>query len=180
MEQVYGINRASRSAKGRWLARGVETLLWQYPGLRLAFLDGPGGDEQKGKPQYSVLIKGSGRQPEGTDSAVLEEYRCEPRCAKIPLGFRAWHRRCTGAVPQGAVPSSDALRALNPSLDRLPAHFFRLLDRRPDHFAKCWVRGRVWRGVGLGGIKLGRNGVRRRAGDQALWLRARAGLCAMP
>lgn len=73
--QVYGINRASSGAKGRWLARGVETLLSQYPGLRVAFLDGTAGDDQKGAPQYSVLIRGSGRMPQGTDSAVLEMYR---------------------------------------------------------------------------------------------------------
>lgn len=73
--QVYGINRVSSSAKGRWLARGVETLLSQYPGLRVAFLDGPAGDAQKGATQYSVLIRGSGNKPQGTDSAVLEMYR---------------------------------------------------------------------------------------------------------
>lgn len=27
--QVYGKNRGSATAKGRWLARGVETLMWQ-------------------------------------------------------------------------------------------------------------------------------------------------------
>lgn len=31
MAQVHGKNRRSDSAKGCWLARGVETLLWQYP-----------------------------------------------------------------------------------------------------------------------------------------------------
>lgn len=73
--QVYGINRVSSSAKGRWLARGVETLLSQYPGLRVAFLDGPGGDAQRGAPQYSVLIRGTGHTPQGTDSATQEMYR---------------------------------------------------------------------------------------------------------
>ena len=72
---MYGINRASSSAKGRWLARGVETLLSQYPGMRVAFLDGPGGDAQKGAPQYSVLIRGTDEVPQGTDSAVKEMYR---------------------------------------------------------------------------------------------------------
>jgi hypothetical protein len=37
--QVYGKNRGSTTAKGRWLARGVETLMWQYPGLRVAYMD---------------------------------------------------------------------------------------------------------------------------------------------
>jgi len=36
VEQVYGRNRGSANAKGRWLARGVETLLYQYPGLRVS------------------------------------------------------------------------------------------------------------------------------------------------
>ena len=73
--QVYGINRASSGAKGRWLARGVEFLLAQYPGMRVAFLDGPAGDAQKGAPQYSVLIRGTGDMPQGRDSAVMEMYR---------------------------------------------------------------------------------------------------------
>ena len=36
--QVYGQNRESSTAKGRWLARGVDLLLHQYPGLRVAFI----------------------------------------------------------------------------------------------------------------------------------------------
>ena len=43
--QVYGKNRGSTTAKGRWLARGVETLMWQYPGLRVAYMDTNTGGE---------------------------------------------------------------------------------------------------------------------------------------
>jgi hypothetical protein len=42
--QVYGKNRGSTTAKGRWLARGVETLMWQYPGLRVAYMDTNSGE----------------------------------------------------------------------------------------------------------------------------------------
>ena len=71
--QVYGRNRGSASAKGRWLARGVETLLFQYPGLRVAFLDeAPGGARQ----QYSVFVRGTGAPPEGLDGQTFEIYRC--------------------------------------------------------------------------------------------------------
>ena len=70
--QVYGRNRGSASAKGRWLARGVETLLFQYPGLRVAFLD-----EASGGRQYSVFIRGTGAPPEGLNGQTDEIYRCQ-------------------------------------------------------------------------------------------------------
>ena len=68
---MYGRNRGSASAKGRWLARGVETLLFQYPGLRVAFLD-----EAPGGRQYSVFVRGTGAPPEGLDGQTEEIYRC--------------------------------------------------------------------------------------------------------
>lgn len=37
--QVYAQNRYSSSPQGRWLARGVDILLHQYPSLRVAFID---------------------------------------------------------------------------------------------------------------------------------------------
>ena len=67
---MYGRNRGSANAKGRWLARGVETLLYQYPGLRVAFLD-----EAPGGRQYSVFIRGTGAPPEGLESQTVEIYR---------------------------------------------------------------------------------------------------------
>jgi len=73
---VYGKNRGSTTAKGRWLARGVETLLWQYPALRVAFLDTNSGGASSGRAgQWSVLVRGLGAEPSGTDSAVEEIYR---------------------------------------------------------------------------------------------------------
>lgn len=36
---MYAANRYSSSPKGRWLARGVDILLHQYPSLRVAFID---------------------------------------------------------------------------------------------------------------------------------------------
>ena len=75
---MYGKNRGSATAKGRWLARGVETLLWQYPGLRVAYMDtvaGNGGGGSKAG-QWSVLVRGTGAEPAGTDSGVYEIYRC--------------------------------------------------------------------------------------------------------
>ena len=87
--QVYGRNRGSTSAKGRWLARGVETLLFQYPGLRVAFMDdapAPAG----GAPQYSVLIRGTGAPPQGTDSAVDELYRCARLLSQGTRLHTAW------------------------------------------------------------------------------------------
>lgn len=72
--QVYGKNRASPSAKGRWLARGVDTLLFQYPNLRVAFIDGK-NDSVGQKMECSVLIRGivDDQHPQGH---VQEVYRC--------------------------------------------------------------------------------------------------------
>lgn len=43
--QVYAANRYSSSPKGRWLARGVDILLHQYPSLRVAFIDSFQGEQ---------------------------------------------------------------------------------------------------------------------------------------
>ncbi|KAK9815749.1 hypothetical protein WJX72_008855 [[Myrmecia] bisecta] len=72
--QVYGKNRSAPQAKGRWLARGMETLLYQYPGLRCAFIDDV--TTKLGKTTYSVLIRGGQHEgPQGLDSDVEEMYR---------------------------------------------------------------------------------------------------------
>lgn len=64
--QVYGANRDSDNAKGRWLARGTEMLLHRFPGLRVAFVDTLAKDSSRAKQQWSVLIKakqlGEGQQ----------------------------------------------------------------------------------------------------------------------
>lgn len=43
----------------------------RYPSLRVAYIDGGGKD----RPQWSTLIRGSGRFPQGDDGAVDEVYR---------------------------------------------------------------------------------------------------------
>ena len=71
--QVYAANRYSSSPKGRWLARGVDILLHQYPSLRVAFIDSFQG--ASGAQQYSVLIRGQVGTPAADPEATLELYR---------------------------------------------------------------------------------------------------------
>lgn len=71
--QVYSANRYGSSPKGRWLARGVDVLLHQYPSLRVAFIDTFTGD--KGKTQYSVLIRGQVGTPASDPDGTQELYR---------------------------------------------------------------------------------------------------------
>ncbi len=72
--QVYSANRYSSSPKGRWLARGIDILLHQYPSLRVAFIDTFHG--QAGSQQYTALVRGlvgtHASDPDGTQ----ELYRC--------------------------------------------------------------------------------------------------------
>jgi hypothetical protein len=79
--QVYAANRYSSSPKGRWLARGVDILLHQYPSLRVAFIDTFHG--QQGQQQYSVLIRGCVGTPAADADSTQETYRWAlPECAK--------------------------------------------------------------------------------------------------
>ena len=71
--QVYSTNRYSNSPKGRWLARGVDVLLHQYPSLRVAFLDMYVGD--RGETQYCVLIRGQVGTPASDPEGTQELYR---------------------------------------------------------------------------------------------------------
>lgn len=71
--QVYSHNRYSSSPKGRWLARGVDILLHQYPSLRVAFIDTFAG--QQGQQQYSVLIRGQVGTPASDPEGTQELYR---------------------------------------------------------------------------------------------------------
>ncbi len=75
--QVYGASRSSTTARGRWLAHGVDLLLHQYPSLRVAYIDTQ--DEETGPKQYGVLIRSrSGIHP--TDANCTEEvYRWAER-----------------------------------------------------------------------------------------------------
>ena len=52
--QVYGANRGAATAKGRWLARGVDLLLHQYPSLRVAFIDTLHGQVRAPAPALSI------------------------------------------------------------------------------------------------------------------------------
>ncbi len=73
--QVYGNNRASNAAKGRWLARGVDILLHQYPGLRVAFIDTKLTDQ--GSMQFTVLIAGRPKANVSDKNCTEEVYRCK-------------------------------------------------------------------------------------------------------
>ncbi|KAL4451723.1 hypothetical protein ABPG75_007385 [Micractinium tetrahymenae] len=71
--QVYAQNRYSSSPHGRWLARGVDILLHQYPSLRVAFIDTFTGTQ--GSQQYSVLIRGQVGTPASDPEGTQELYR---------------------------------------------------------------------------------------------------------
>lgn len=72
--QRYGDLRRAGTAKGRWLARGVEYLLHQNPGLRVAFLDSVWGSRGK-KVQHSVLIRARLGTPVEDPQCTEELYR---------------------------------------------------------------------------------------------------------
>ncbi|PSC69540.1 Callose synthase 5 [Micractinium conductrix] len=84
--QVYAANRYSSSPKGRWLARGVDILLHQYPSLRVAFIDTFNGAQ--GTQQYSVLIRGQVGTPAGDPEGTQELYRVRlPRNSETGHGI---------------------------------------------------------------------------------------------
>lgn len=72
--QRYGDLRKASNAKGRWLARGVEYLLHQHLGLRVAFLDSVYGSRGK-KVQHAVLIRARGGTPVEDPMCTEELYR---------------------------------------------------------------------------------------------------------
>jgi hypothetical protein len=78
---VYAANRYSSRPKGRWLARGVDILLHQYPSLRVAFIDTFHG--QQGQQQYSVLIRGCVGTPAADADSTQETYRCGARGPRL-------------------------------------------------------------------------------------------------
>ena len=71
--QVYGKCKAESSAKGRWLARGMDMLLHKYPGLRVAYLDSQ--VYQKGQEQFAVLIRKTGGMRPDSSNSTEELYR---------------------------------------------------------------------------------------------------------
>lgn len=72
--QKYGDLRKAPTAKGRWLARGVEYLLHQNPGMRVAFLDT--NYNSPGQPlQHSVLVRARLGAPIDQDGSTEEMYR---------------------------------------------------------------------------------------------------------
>ena len=72
-KQVYAANRNSTTARGRWLARGIDLLLHQYPGLRVAYIDTQYAET--GSQQYSVLIRGRIGIPASDPNCTEELYR---------------------------------------------------------------------------------------------------------
>lgn len=87
--QNYGNARKARNPKEKWLARGVEMLLHQHPGLRIAFLDNQ--KTSSANVQYSVLAKANRERPFEDPQCVSEIYRIrlpvnrlpDPDCAKL-------------------------------------------------------------------------------------------------
>ena len=71
--QKYGDNRGARTAKGRWLASGVDHLLQMHAGLRVAFIDSRATD--RGKEQFTVLIRGRVGTPASDPNCTEELYR---------------------------------------------------------------------------------------------------------
>ena len=71
--QNYGNARKSAKPEQRWLARGVEMLLHQHPGLRVAFLDDK--KTASAKIQYSVLIRARHGTPINDPQCTEELYR---------------------------------------------------------------------------------------------------------
>ncbi len=76
----------------------------QYPGLRVAYMDTVAGTPASKGGQWSVLVRGSGEEPSGTDSAVEEIYRCAPRVTTLD-GWRA--PLCHASVDHGRCCDSS-------------------------------------------------------------------------
>jgi hypothetical protein len=70
--QAYGAQRKSRELKDWWAAQGIELLLKRHPALMVAYLDAAG----KGKPSYSVLLKGFDALNEDIGSQVGCGFAC--------------------------------------------------------------------------------------------------------
>ena len=71
--QNYGNARKARNPKDKWLARGVEMLLHQHPGLRVSFLDNQ--KTSSANVQYTVLAKANRERPFEDPQCVTEIYR---------------------------------------------------------------------------------------------------------
>ena len=84
--QVYGKNKNSSSAKGRWMAHSIDTLLLQYSGLRVAYLDAHRGS--RGDQQYAVLIRGRVGMAATERNCTEELYRVRLPLNKDPRGAK--------------------------------------------------------------------------------------------
>lgn len=82
--QRYGDLRRLGSAKSRWLARGVEYLLHQNLGLRVAFLDSKMGSSSGKRIHHSVLVRGRPGIPIDDPFNTEELYRI-----RLPINYLA-------------------------------------------------------------------------------------------
>ena len=80
--QNYGASRKARNPKDKWLARGVEMLLHQHPGLRVAFLDSQ--KTASAEVQFSVLAKANRERPFEDPQCVSEIYRIRLPVNRLP------------------------------------------------------------------------------------------------
>ncbi|KAL6774638.1 GSL1 [Auxenochlorella protothecoides x Auxenochlorella symbiontica] len=71
--QRYGDNRRASAARGRWLARGLDTLMHQYPGLRVATIDS--AVAEGGARQCAVLVRANVGTVVTDPRSVHELYR---------------------------------------------------------------------------------------------------------
>ena len=83
--QNYGNTRKAMNPSDRWLARGVEMLLHQHPGLRVAFLDNQ--ETSSAVVQYSVLIRARHGTPIEDPQCTEELYRIRLPVNRLPPGL---------------------------------------------------------------------------------------------
>lgn len=80
--QIYGELRRANDPKKRWIARGIEILLHQHPGLRVAFLDSV--KTSSGKVQYSVLTRARLGTPVDDIQSTDDLYRIRLPVNRLP------------------------------------------------------------------------------------------------
>ena len=80
--QKYGETRQANNPKDRWLARGIEMLLHQHPGLRIAFLDNQ--KTSSADIQYSVLSRARHGTPVEDSQCTEELYRIRLPVNRLP------------------------------------------------------------------------------------------------
>ncbi len=80
--QNYGKTRKQTNPKDRWLARGVEMLMLQHHGLRVAFLDNQ--KTSSADVQYAVLARGNHGTPVEDPQCTRELYRIRLPVNRLP------------------------------------------------------------------------------------------------